>query len=131
MSGFLVDVDRFDEANVFVYVGLHAVEVRVEGGLEQILQRHDTLPDDGVFVRREFNLRIKDIHQEKFVVGRAVADCAGVAAEVGNFAFFGLEGMIDLRGHEVFTTAQHERSDGSRVGDRSGRGEVRHGRCGV
>ncbi len=52
---------------------LHGLEIRVEGGPSELLQRHQALAEDHVFTGGEFEGRAEDIHQEVKVVGRAIA----------------------------------------------------------
>ncbi len=110
--------------------GLHGLEIRVEGGPSELLQRHQALAEDCVFAGGEFKGRPEDIHQEVKIVGRTIAHDAGVVADVGAFALIRSDGRVELRADEVLAAAEEQRGDGGRVGVRGGGGSFKVGHDG-
>ncbi len=110
--------------------GLHGLEIRVECGPSELLQRHQALAEDYVFGGGEFEGRAEDVHQEVKIVGRAIAHDTGVGADVGAFALIRGDGRVELRADEVLSAAQEQRGDGRSVGVRGGGGGFRGGHDG-
>ena len=125
MFGALDDVKRLEQAGVHGGLILHGGEVREEGRVEQIFEAHHAMADHGALRCFEVLGHAEDIYLEEAVVRGASAHDPGEVYGDRRLARLRRDALIDLRGDEVLTPAQHERGAGVRVGDRGGGGRGR------
>ena len=80
------------------------------------------MADNDVLGGVEFLGGAEDLDEEVATIRGAAADCPRVVERDRKVARFCLHGFIHSRQHEVLAAAQHERGEGSRVGDQGGGG---------